>query len=166
MAGKAICGFENSDAQLFEGRAWVLTPRARDPVDKLKTLQGLIASVGATLHLMTPSAHDQAVTVASQLPQLTSTALMLTASDHGNEIAGPALREMTRLAASPASLWNGLTQQNAQQLIGELQSLKSYLTELEMAVHFNEPLDKWFNRANTLRAALEQAAVAKAPPAP
>jgi hypothetical protein len=73
---------------------------------------------------------------------------------------------MTRLAASPAGLWNELTRYAGGALIGELQTLKSYLTELEMAVHFNEPLDKWFDRGNTLRAGLETAHVANPPQCP
>ena len=69
--------------------------------------------------------------------------------------AGPALREMTRLAASPASLWNRLVGRLRKEVIGELQRAQSYLTELEMAINFEEPLDKWFDRANKLRAELE-----------
>jgi prephenate dehydrogenase len=155
MAGKAQYGFAFSDAHLFEGRPWILTPAPHDPVEKLQILEGLITSTGARLHLMTPDEHDRAMAVASQLPQLVSTALMLTAGDRANAVAGPALREMTRLAASPAGLWNELAQLGKRHLIGELHSLKSYLTELEMAVHFGEPLDKWFDRANALRKGLE-----------
>jgi prephenate dehydrogenase/chorismate mutase len=163
MAGKAQYGFAHSDARLFEGRPWILTPAPDDPVEKLDVLHALIASTGARLHLMKPDQHDRAMAVASHLPQLVSTALMLTAGDRVNAVAGPALREMTRLASSPAALWNDLTRHAGGALIGELQSLKSYLTELEMAVHFNEPLDKWFDRAGALRAGLEAAQVANPP---
>lgn len=155
MAGKAQFGFEHSDAALFEARPWIITPGPHDPVDKLKVLRGLIESTCAVLHLMTPEEHDRAMAVVSHLPQLASSALMLTAGDRADKIAGPALKDMTRLAASPAGMWNELCRQIKPELIAELQSFKSYLTELEMAVHFGEPLDKWFDRANRLRAALE-----------
>lgn len=160
MAGKAHHGFEHSDARLFEGRPWILTPDPDDPVEKLNTLHTLIESTGARLHLMNPDDHDRTMAVASHLPQMLSTALMLAAGDRANAVAGPALREMTRLAASPAALWNDLAKHGSGALIGELQTLKSYLTELEMAVHFGEPLDKWFDRANSLRERLETAQVA------
>jgi prephenate dehydrogenase/chorismate mutase len=166
MAGKAQFGFEHSDARLFEGRPWILTPTPHDPVAKLDVLHSLIASMGARLHLMKPAEHDHAMAVASHLPQMVSTALMLTAGDRANAVAGPALSEMTRLAASPGALWNELTRHVKKELIGELQSLKSYLTEIEMAVHFGEPLDKWFDRANSLRFQLEAAQVAKQPGKP
>lgn len=163
MAGKAQFGFAHSDAGLFEGRPWILTPGAHDPVDKLNVLRELIESTGAKLQLMTPIEHDRAMAVVSHLPQLASTALMLTAGDRADEIAGPALKDMTRLAASPAGMWNELCRELKSELIAELQSYKSYLTELEMAVHFGEPLDKWFARANRLRSALEGVAEPASP---
>ncbi|MCA8914647.1 MAG: bifunctional chorismate mutase/prephenate dehydrogenase [Planctomycetes bacterium] len=161
MAGKARNGFEHSDARLFEDRAWVLTPDPHDPVDKLNRLGSLIESVGATVRLMSPGEHDRAMAAVSHLPQLISTALMLTAGRRDKGVAGPALLEMTRLAASPAHLWNDLTVALKPELIADLQRLKSYLTELEMAVNFQEPLDKWFGQANELRALLEDREVAR-----
>ncbi|MCA8913400.1 MAG: bifunctional chorismate mutase/prephenate dehydrogenase [Planctomycetes bacterium] len=155
MAGKAASGFENSDPELFEGRPWVLTPTPHDPVDKMRRLSILIESVGAHVELLSPSEHDRTMAVVSHLPQLMSVALMLTAGGRDADVAGPALREMTRLAASPASLWNRLVGRLRKEVIGELQRAQSYLTELEMAINFEEPLDKWFDRANKLRAELE-----------
>lgn len=91
----------------------------------------------------------------SHLPQLVSTALMLAVAGRDQGAAGPALMEMTRLAASPAAMWNELVRELRPELIGELQRMQSYLTELEIAINFNEPLDKWFQRANALRKRLE-----------
>ena len=161
MAGKAVQGFESSDARLFEGRPWVLTPEPHDPVEKLNRLGSLIESVGAHVRLMSPGEHDRAITAVSHLPQLLSTALMLTAGRRDKGIAGPALMEMTRLASSPASLWNELTVQLKPELLADLQRLKSYLTEFEMAVNFQESLGKWFDQANELRALLEAREVAR-----
>ena len=155
MAGKAKFGFAHADGSLFVGRPWIITPSANDPVDKLTILRELIESTGANLTIMRADEHDRAMAMVSHLPQLASTALMLTAGDRADDIAGPALREMTRLAGSPAGMWNELCRQLKPELIAELQSFKAYLTELEMAVHFGEPLDKWFDRANRLRASLE-----------
>lgn len=154
MAGRAIGGFEHSVAGLFEGRPWVLTPTPQDPVDKMRRLNLLIESTGAHVKLLSPAEHDETMAVVSHLPQLVSVALMLTAGGRDRGIAGNGLIEMTRLASSPAELWNRLVERSRPELIGELQRLKSYLTELEMAVNFGEPLDKWFDRANKLKADL------------
>lgn len=158
MAGAALSGFQNARAELFEGRPWVLTPTPHDPPERLQSLCALIESTGARVTLLSPEAHDQAMAVVSQLPQLVSTALMLAVAGRDQGVAGPALLGMTRLAASPAAMWNELVRELRPELIGELQRMQSYLTELEIAVNFKEPLDKWFERANALRQRLEEGA--------
>ena len=54
---------------------------------------------------MTPEAHDRFVAYVSHLPQLTVSALMHVvgkrAGDDGLRLAGPGLRDTTRLAAQP-----------------------------------------------------------------
>lgn len=155
MAGGALGGFQHARADLFEGRPWVLTPTPHDPPERLQSLCSLIESIGARVVLLSPDEHDQAMAVVSHLPQFVSTALMLAVAGRDQGAAGPALMEMTRLAASPAAMWNELVRELRPELIGELQRMQSYLTELEIAINFNEPLDKWFQRANALRKRLE-----------
>lgn len=155
MAGTAGQGFRNSDPDLFLDRPWVLTPGKEDPVDKLKGLQILIESTGAHLQLLLPEDHDNTVSVVSHLPQIAATALMLTVGGRDRGIAGPGLMDTTRLAASPAGMWNELVKHLRERDIAELQSLRAYLTELEIAISFSDPLDKWFNRANKLRRKLK-----------
>lgn len=156
MAGKAVSGFENMDSSLFEGRPWILTPDPSDPVDKLNVLKELIESTGALVRLMDPSTHDQSMTVVSHLPQIAATALMLTAGDEANGIAGPAFMDMTRIAGSPPEMWNELVRPVREELTARLQTFKAYLTELEMAISFSDSLSKWMSRASTLRTALEK----------
>jgi prephenate dehydrogenase/chorismate mutase len=158
MAGKAVAGFENSSSDLFQNRPWILTPQQRDPVDLLNSLKGLIDSTGAHVQILTPAEHDRMMAFASHLPQLLATSLMLTVAGRDRGVAGPALMEMTRLAASSAAMWNELSGRLSPELISEIQRMRAYLTELEIAVTFGEPMDKWFNRANTLRSELEQRA--------
>jgi prephenate dehydrogenase/chorismate mutase len=155
MAGGALGGFQHARADLFEGRPWVLTPTPHDPPERLQSLCRLIESTGARINLLSPDEHDQAMAVVSHLPQLVSTALMLAVAGRDQGLAGPGLIDMTRLAASPAALWNELVREMRPELIGELQRMQSYLTELEIAINFNEPLDRWFARANALRERLE-----------
>lgn len=155
MAGKAQGGFENSEANLFEGRAWILTPTPHDPVDKMRRLSLLIESIGARVELLSADEHDRTMAVVSHLPQLVSVAMMLTAGGRHRGVAGNGLRDMTRLADSPAGMWNRLISRMRPEVLGELQRMQSYLTDLEMAVGFGEPLDKWFELANAARIGLD-----------
>lgn len=154
MAGLSGSGFANARAELFVDRPWVLTPRPRQALEPLQVLQDLIESVGARLHLLTAEDHDRTVVPVSHLPQLLSVALALCLGGRDRGLAGPALLGMTRLADSPAELWTELLHGRNSQVIAELQRFRSYLSDLEMAVAFREPLMPWFDKAAGARAAL------------
>ena len=67
----------------------------------------LVAAVGAIPHVISPDDHDRLVAQISHLPQLISDILAAhTASNY--DFAGPGLKSMTRLAASPASVWRDI----------------------------------------------------------
>lgn len=115
MAGSAGSGFGASRPDLFEGRAWVLTParRRRPP----RFLLALIRELGARAIATTPSAHDRAVAFLSHVPQIVAWALADAATRdpvarRHLALAGPAYRDMTRIAASPRGLWAQILEQN------------------------------------------------------
>lgn len=151
MAGREVTGFAAARADLFTDRHWVLTPRPDADLAPLTLVQGLVESTGAYVQLLSPEEHDRVVVTVSHLPQLVSIALTLTVAGRDRGIGGPALKDMTRLASSPAALWNELLAEVRPQAVGELQRMRSYLTELEIALSFREPLDKWFEQADALR---------------
>jgi prephenate dehydrogenase len=151
MAGKAVAGFKHASPSLFEGRPWVLTPDRHTPPDRLRVLHRLIESTGAGVQLLTADEHDRIVPAVSHLPQLCSVALMLTVGGRDHGIAGPALREMTRLAESSPDLWHELLAGCREQAVGEVQRLRTYLTELEVALGLKEPVTGLFERAALLR---------------
>jgi len=162
MAGRAASGFAASNAGLFVERPWVLTPRVTHALEPLTALQGLIESTGAQLALLTPEDHDRTIVAVSHLPQLVSLALMLCVGGRDRGIAGPALRDLTRLVESPPGLWTELLHSRKSQVTMELQRLRSYLSDLEMAVAFGEKLDPFFARAAGMRRSLDSTLVAPA----
>lgn len=166
MAGREISGFAAADPCLFADRPWVLTPRHSVALEPMKLLQGLIESTGARLSLLTPEDHDRTAVAVSHLPQLVSLALMLCTGGRDRGIAGPALRDLTRLADSPPGLWNELLHSRRELVTIELQRLRSYLSDLEMAVAFGEDLARYFTRAAELRKRLDPAPVAARQPSP
>lgn len=115
MAGSAAAGFAASDAALFRGRVWVLTP-ARDQRPPRRLL-GLIRELGARPMIRTPAEHDRAVAFLSHLPQIVAWALADAAGGDAVArrnlvLAGPAWRDMTRIADSPPGLWAEILGQN------------------------------------------------------
>ncbi|MCC6574285.1 MAG: prephenate dehydrogenase/arogenate dehydrogenase family protein [Planctomycetes bacterium] len=156
MAGSEQAGFENSRADLFKGRPWALTPVSKSHPSKLGLIAQLVTLMGAQPRVMTPAAHDETIVTVSHLPQLVSVALMLTAKGRDRGLAGPGLLGMTRLAASSPEVWDPLLAAERQRSIGELQRLRAYLTELEISLAFNEPLERWFDLAGNARRELER----------
>ena len=119
MAGKEQSGVEVADPDLFQGAAWFFTP----PPDR--TYSGLsgeflewVEKIGARVASMDADAHDELCAWISHLPQLISTALAATLVDEFGENAplletgGRALREMTRISASPYSMWRDIALTN------------------------------------------------------
>ncbi|MBX3458465.1 MAG: prephenate dehydrogenase/arogenate dehydrogenase family protein [Planctomycetes bacterium] len=162
MAGKATAGFENSTASLFESRAWVLSPERGVDKAALRRLKALIESTGASVQLLTGDEHDRIVPAVSHLPQLAAIALTLTVGGRDHGIAGPALMDMTRLAESSPHLWQELLAASRTEVVGEVQRLRTYLTEIEMALGLHEPLLALFERAAALRKTMVSGSVVQA----
>lgn len=127
MAGSERSGLAASDAGLFRGRAWVLTP-ARAAAADLALLKRLVRAMGARPVTMTPAEHDRAVAFLSHVPQLVAWALRDAArrdrvAARRLGIAGPGFRDMTRLARSPRRLWREILDQNRREVSGALAAL-------------------------------------------
>ena len=101
--------------------------------------------------------HDELCAWVSHLPQFLSTALSAMLEDKfaGDEdmraIGGRALREMTRLGASPYSMWRDVAHTNTEAIAETLLALEQRLTHLRE--HLKTPeLREEFDLANAFRA--------------
>jgi prephenate dehydrogenase len=151
MAGKAQRGVERAEADLFRDAIYVLTP----PDGHLPTapiveeFRSWVERIGAVPWVLAPNVHDEVVTWTSHLPQLLSSALALTVSRHVDDpehlrVAGPGLRDMTRLAQSSYDIWgdilatNGDNLQSAlEQYIAQLKHFRDYLGTPELKSDFD-----------------------------
>lgn len=118
MAGRERGGLAAARAGLFQGRAWALTPTTRTRRRALRAVRALVRAVGARPVTLDAAAHDRSVAVLSHLPQLVAWALAAAARARGVDarLAGPAWREMTRLARSPRALWREILAANAREV--------------------------------------------------
>ena len=150
MAGKESRGVASSDADLFRGRPYVLTPlEGTAPAsDSERELVDWLRRIGARCVFLSPEHHDQVVAFASHLPQLASTALAATLAEQGEaeqirQTAGPGLRDTTRLAMSPYEIWKDILATNAGPIrdalsayIKALEQLQDQLTSEEAGTQF------------------------------
>ncbi|ADW67738.1 prephenate dehydrogenase [Granulicella tundricola] len=160
MAGKESGGAELGDAGLFEGAMWLFTP-AEEEWDVEREWREWVTRFGARTMDMDARRHDQVCAWVSHLPQMVATAMAAMYEDEfGAEpeiaaefqaIGGRALREMTRLGASPYSMWRDVAMSNTEPLAATLFALEQRLQHLREGLRTPE-LREEFRLANAFRA--------------
>lgn len=133
MAGHEHSGPEAADASLFEGAPFFLCPVRSTPTGSVEKMQKIINAIGAVPHTISPEDHDQLVAQISHLPQIISSVLADHTAAH-NDLAGPGLRSMTRMAASPFHVWRDIFKTSGSlphELQSFIQRLQSVLNSLE-----------------------------------
>ena len=158
MAGREQGGIENADAGLFRGAVWATTPLAEISTLAAEFLE-LVASMGARVLSMDVERHDRLCAWLSHLPQMVATTLAaglaeeFGADPQALELAGPALREMTRTAASPYGMWRDIALTNRNNLQEALLQLEQRLAHLRENLSTRE-LAAEFDLANSFRKSL------------
>jgi len=132
MAGREVSGFAASKPDLFHGRRWILTPDSATTPTALRAVRALVRAAGAQPVVMTPAEHDRAVAFLSHVPQVVAWALFGAAQQDRVaaahlDVAGPAFRDMTRLARSPKPLWREILRENKAEVAAALRSLVTQL---------------------------------------
>ena len=124
MAGKEVGGIEHADANLFRDAVWLITPIDADVpyTSRQQEYLDLLTSIGARVMALDANRHDRLCAWISHLPQMMATALASALRDEFgddeviSQIGGRALREMTRIAHSPYSMWRDIAMTNTQNI--------------------------------------------------
>ena len=133
LAGKESRGVDSADAELFQGRTYVLTPVSEADLQTraARTFLEWLPRIGALPLTMDAAAHDRTLAHTSHLPQLASTALAFYLGKHDDNIRrifGPALLDSTRLALSPFDIWADIVKTNRSEIAD---ALGGYISALE-----------------------------------
>lgn len=133
MAGRERSGAVSGRHDLFDGRAWVLTPTAETDPAAVTRVTEVARAVGAAVVVLDPAAHDDAVAVVSHVPQLAASlvaARLETLDDAAVALAGQGLRDVTRIAASDPHLWTQILTANAPAVRAALAGLADDLSRV------------------------------------
>lgn len=122
MAGRELSGPDSARSDLFEGRAWAITPHSHIEAENLSQAMAFIRSLGATVYQLSPEEHDRQVAMTSHAPQVLASALAGTLVEP-LDLAGQGLRDMTRLANSDVSMWQPILEGNQEALIPVLEEI-------------------------------------------
>jgi prephenate dehydrogenase len=163
MAGKESGGAGLAEATLFENAKWLFTPleesgAAAHPIEL--EWRGWVERFGAHALDLDPARHDELCAWVSHLPQMLSTALAALLEDTfaGDPqaqaeiaaIGGRALRETTRLGASPYSMWRDVALSSTEPIAQTLHALEQRLAHLRENLRTPE-LKEEFRLANQFR---------------
>jgi prephenate dehydrogenase len=160
LAGAARGGLEHARADLFAGRPWLLTPSGDATAAAAERLSSFIEALGGAPRLIGVEAHDRLLAFLSHLPQLTASALMCVVGDavgeDGLALSGRGLSDTTRLASSPAGIWQDIVATNADEVGAALDALIRVLQELRRELPDGERLSAVFRDANRWRRLLKK----------
>jgi prephenate dehydrogenase len=162
MAGSERTGYSHSSELMLENAIYVLClqPDTQLPYTKISRLEQLIRLSGATPLLLGAEEHDKAVAIVSHLPHVAAAALSLLAAlqDQGSlsRLAAGGFRDITRIASSDASLWTGISQENARELLPVLDRYLDLLNGFRQALAAGDEqsLQRFFLQAAQYRNAL------------
>ena len=158
MAGKERGGIEQADADLFRNAVWLITPiPGQDPrAGQAGKFLALLDVMGAQVLALDLAQHDRLCAWISHLPQMVATALAASVEDElGDDpellaIGGRALREMTRIASSPYSMWRDIALTNTGNIQEALQRLEQHLAHIRENLRTRE-LEAEFERGQKFR---------------
>lgn len=160
MAGREQGGIEHADADLFRGAVWITTPLGESSPMTFPFVD-LVTAIGARVLSVEPERHDHLCAWLSHLPQMVATVLAaslaeeFTADPGALELAGPALREMTRTAASPYAMWRDIALTNGGNLQEALLQFEQRLAHLRENLSTRD-LAAEFDLANTFRKSITE----------
>jgi prephenate dehydrogenase len=154
MAG----GTSAADARpdLFDGRPWFLTNP--DSPSAVLRASRFVEALGATPVVLTDHGeeHDRLMAAVSHLPQVAATMLMAVVGrvvgDDNLQWSGGGLRDTTRLASSPAAMWQSVLASNSHELKPLLKYLASELDSFADRLEDPEAVRELFGEANRAKA--------------
>jgi len=155
IAGNERSGPAAATPDLFRRRPFVLCASSATSEATVTQATLLVAALRARPVQMDADHHDQVLARTSHLPQLLSSALALSLAPDDTRLAGPALQDMTRLAASPPELWREILTANRANVASAMRAFVDHCADLTRMIEAGED--------DQLAAALTVAGAACAP---
>ena len=140
MAGKEKGGYFNSEAALFQGASFIITPTGGEHSEQVEWLTEFASDLGFGMRVIcSPEEHDRMIAFTSQLPHVLANAYVQSPQclNHRGFSAG-SYRDVSRVARLNEHLWAELFLQNSDALTQELDLLIRNITEMCDAIKAND----------------------------
>ena len=126
MAGREVCGFENSDDSIFKGANYIVVPTEKNTYSAIELCKSLGQELGfADVSVLPPERHDEMIGFLSQLTHCIAVALMCASDDPNLErYTGDSFRDLTRIANINDEMWSELFLANRETLLTQMDSYR------------------------------------------
>ncbi len=122
MAGRESSGVEYSDASVFKGANYIITPTEKNTKEAIDICRALGETLGfARITELSVEEHDKMIAFLSQLTHCIAVTLMNSNTDDGLEkYTGDSFRDLTRIAKINDRMWSELFLLNKDALLVEM----------------------------------------------
>jgi len=144
MAGREVSGGLAAQGDLFRARPWVVCAGEADDVSVARVVE-VAHALQADAVFMSAAAHDLAVARVSHAPQAAASAVAAalgTLDEADVALAGQGLRDVTRIAGSPAGMWADIARLNQAALVDTLGHIVDELNAVRTAPDIGEAMAK------------------------
>jgi prephenate dehydrogenase len=159
LAGGSTGGPARAAADLFDGATWILSPAAASGAEHVARVRAFAESLGANVTELDAETHDRMLALTSHLPHAIANLLVQDVGDAA-AYAGPAFREMTRVAGANAGIWTDIFLENADELAKALEAHSASAGDVVRALRDRDRsfLDRWIAEAAATRVRLDEQA--------
>ncbi|RCG33366.1 prephenate dehydrogenase [Sphaerisporangium album] len=137
LAGRERSGPAAARADIFLGRPWAYCPGPEASDEAVRAVLELIELCGANPVRVDPAAHDEAVALVSHAPHVAASAVaarLAEASETALGLAGPGVRDVTRVAGGDPRLWTVILSGNARPVAEVLEAVAADLNTAAAAL--------------------------------
>ncbi len=139
MAGKETQGIAAADPNLFQDKAWVISPSVNAPEAAVQTIVGVAQTCGAIPVFMDADEHDSYVAAISHLPFTVSSALFSMAYGSAAwpelaSLASSGFRDTTRLASGSPEMMHDIAVTNRDNLLHWIDRFQQELSRYREAI--------------------------------
>ncbi len=132
MAGREVYGVQNSDASIFKGANYIVTPTEKNTPEAVELCKELGRELGfARISCLSPEEHDDMIGFVSQLTHCIAVTLMTcTDCEELVDYTGDSFRDLTRIAAINDEMWSELFLMNKEPLLNNMEKFKTEFERL------------------------------------
>lgn len=122
MAGRERSGVEFSDASVFKGANYIVTPTDKNTDEAIESCKELGSILGfSRISVLSPEEHDEMIAFLSQLTHCIAVTLMTATDTEGLEkYTGDSFRDLTRISKINDLMWSELFLMNKDALLRQM----------------------------------------------